>query len=360
MELLIEEFIKLIKISLGVISPETFPRLNKYQWAELFSMAHKQAIVGIVSKAIDILPNEKRPPREIVLKWIVFTERIKNHNKYINANILQIEQLFNEMNLSGCILKGQGIAQLYPSPELRTSGDVDIWLNGNRRSIINIVKSKCHKSHAVYHHIDGLVVNKVLVEVHFTPSYMADPFANNKLQQWIEKESLQQFNNTIDIDGNAIHVPTLAFNRVFILHHIFRHFFYEGIGLRQMMDFYYVLKQGFSEEERQDTIALYNKLKLTQFAGATIYVLQEIFGLEKKFQIIPPNANYGKVLLSEIMRGGNFGQAIVKSKYNETIFHRGWRIIKRSWKFFKYNPSEVFWIPYFKIMNNIWYVRVYN
>ena len=96
---------------------------------------------------------------------------------------------------------------------------------------------------------------------------------------------------------------------------IYRHFLYEGIGLRQMMDFYYVLKQGFTEIERDETINVYNNLNLLGFAGAAIYVLQEIFGLEEKYHIVLPNDKYGKVLLSEILIGDNFGQAITRTKH---------------------------------------------
>lgn len=174
----------------------------------------------------------------------------------------------------------------------------------------------------------------VEVETHFTPSYMANPFANRRLQKWIRKESTKQFEHCTNIyEGIAIHTPTLAFNRVFILHHIYRHFFYEGIGLRRMMDFYYVLKQGFTKEEQLETLRIYKRLNLLNFAGAAVYVLREILGLEEMFHIVAPNETYGKVLLSEILSGGNFGQVKQQNNTKENKLQRGWRIIKRSFRF---------------------------
>lgn len=351
-------FFKFIRIGLGE-SVEDFPILDSAEWQELYTFARQQAIVGVMYKSIERLPQEKRPPRYLLFKWIATTERIKGLNQHLNKTAIKVENLFNDNHFRGCILKGQGIAQLYPNPELRTSGDIDIWINGDRKEIISFVGKLSKSAHAVYHHIDGLKVDGVEVETHFTPSYMANPFANRRLQKWIQVEKGKQFEHSINIcEGDQIHVPTLAFNRVFILHHIYRHFFYEGVGLRQMMDFYYVLKQGFTKEEQKDTQRIYKKLNLLNFAGAAVYVLHEIFGLENEFFITRPNERFGKVLLSEIMAGGNFGQVIHATvNQQESKLQRGWRIIKRSWKFIRHAPSEVLWMPYFKVMNNLLYVR---
>lgn len=358
--MLLDNFYKLIRISLGE-SAEDFPILDSTQWQQLYTLSRQQAIVGIIYKSIERLAKEKRPPRELLFKWIAATERIKLANQHINITVPKVESQFRKCGFQSCILKGLGISQLYPNPELRTSGDIDIWINGNRKEIITFVGKLSTSSHIVYHHIDGLKVDGVEIETHFTPSYMANPFANRRLQKWIQVEKEKQFEHTVNIiEGGQIHAPTLAFNRVFILHHIYRHFFYEGIGLRQMMDYYYVLKQGFTKEEQEDTQRIYKRLNLLNFAGAAIYVLHEIFGLDKEFFITQPNQRFGEVLLSEIIVGGNFGQATrINSKQRVSKLQRGWRIIKRSWKFFSYAPSEVIWMPYFKMMNNLLYVRTH-
>lgn len=354
-------FFKLIRIGLGE-SVEDFPILDSAEWQELYTFARQQAIVGVMYKSVERLPQGKCPPRDLLFKWIAATERIKGLNQHLDKTAIKVENLFNDNHFQGCILKGQGIAQLYPNPELRTSGDIDIWIDGDRKRIISFIRKFFKSSHAVYHHIDGLKIDGVEIETHFTPSYMANPFANRRLQKWIRKESTKQFEHVTSLgSGITIHTPTLAFNRVFILHHIYRHFFYEGIGLRQMMDFYYVLKQGFTKEEQEYTLRIYKRLNLLSFAGATVYVLREIFGLEEDFFITRPDERFGKVLLSEIMGGGNFGQVIhAHVEHRELKLQRGWRIIKRSWKFVRYAPSEVLWIPYFKVMNNLIYVKSHS
>lgn len=357
---LTETFFKLLKLCIGNPSTEDFPYMSEPEWEKLFLMARKQAIAGVLFRAIEKLPSDRKPSRNVILRWLVAAENIKQANTLINKTIPKVERMFKAAGFDGCVLKGQGIAQLYPMPELRTAGDIDLWVKGKRSHITNLVKRNCPKSHAVYHHIDGLEIDKVQVEVHFTPSYMSNPFANAKFQKWIDSLAENEFNHFIVIDGEKVHTPTLAFNRVFILHHIFRHFFYEGIGLRQMMDFYCVLKQGFTTEEQKETVSVYDNLNLRKFAGAAIYVLQEVFGLEKNYQIVEPNEKYGKILLKEILLCGNFGRCIDRPGAKENILQRGWRIIKRSFRFIELSPSEVFWQPYFKVMNNLLYVRRYS
>ena len=302
-------FLNLIKVSLSTGHASDFPVLSVSEWCDMFVLARKQALIGVLSDAFDKLPVNCRPPKDVLLKWLSAVEYIRRRNVKLNQVVYDVEALCHANGFEGCVLKGQGVAQLYPHPELRMSGDIDIWVYGKRDEIIEFVRNRATTTHSVYHHADGFEVDDVDVEVHFTPSYMANPFANARLQNWINKEAKIQFKNCLSIEKKLIHVPTLAFNRVFILHHIFRHFFYEGIGLRQLMDFYYVLKAGFTPEEQRDTISIYKSLNLYDFAGAVVYVLQKVYGLEERYCIVKPNRRYGEVLLEEVMEGGNFGKA---------------------------------------------------
>ena len=81
------------------------------------------------------------------------------------------------------------------------------------------------------------------MELHFTPSWM-NGFADNKrLQKFFMEQVPVQFSNEIELPdiSENINSPTIEFNRFYILLHIYRHLFGEGIGLRQLMDYYHVL-----------------------------------------------------------------------------------------------------------------------
>ena len=146
-------------------------------------------------------------------------------------------------------------------------------------------------------------------------------------------------------------VPTLAMNRVYLLVHIYRHLFDEGIGLRQLLDYHFVLRQPCSEAEREEAVRCLERLHLKRFAGAVMYVLQTVFGLEDEHLLVPPSPGRGQRLLAEIMKAGNFGQHDERIRHdaNETPFGRFRRKVSRNMGFLTDYPGEVLWSPLFKI-----------
>ena len=153
-----------------------------------------------------------------------------------------------------------------------------------------------------------------------------------------------------------IPTPTLAFNRVYILVHIYRHLFHEGIGLRQLLDYYFVLHQGFTEEERTETMRTLRSLRMERFAAAVMWMLQEVYGMEDRYLLTAPNEKEGSFLLSEIMLAGNFGHydERIKRVANESAFHTFYRRVARNFRFVRSYPSEVLWSPLFKLWHWAW------
>ena len=76
------------------------------------------------------------------------------------------------------------------------------------------------------------------MEVHFSPCRLHNLINDNELQEWFGQQRAMQFSNK---DSNGWCVPTTEFNLVYMMLHMYRHLFGEGIGLRQMMDYYFVL-----------------------------------------------------------------------------------------------------------------------
>lgn len=239
-----------ILLRYATIGKEVMPKLiTDAEWNAVFELASKQALIGITFRAIESLPAECRPPRELLMKWWSITERIKQQSTLLNETALQVEQRFAKDGFRGTILKGVGIAALYPEPLYRTPGDIDIWIDAERDAIVEYVSKHKEKPFVMYHHVDFVAVNGVDIEMHFTPSYFSDFLTNRLFQKYVRDQKLAQMENVTMLDGvGEVHTPTVAFNRVYILAHIYRHLFDEGVGLRQILDYYYVLRQGFTEE----------------------------------------------------------------------------------------------------------------
>ena len=216
--------------------------LKEADWKELYAIAQKQALLGVLFYGIRRLSKELAPKQKLLMQWMVMAEQIRKQNIRLFQDSVKICQNFENEGFANCILKGQGNALLYPDPYMRTPGDIDIYLSGGRRKIMKYVDRVCPNQVMRYHHVDFPVM-KTAIEVHFTPSYMFCPIHNRRMQKWFEEVMGEQCNHRVSLpDGyGEIHVPTASFNVIYILSHLYRHIFTEGIGLRQLLDYYYVV-----------------------------------------------------------------------------------------------------------------------
>ena len=354
-------FFELLQISVG--NREEFSCTpSQREWEELFALSQKQAMTGIAFLAVERLPEAQRPAKDLLLRWYMATERIKSESRNLDKKALMVANRFLKDGFPSVILKGQGIAKLYPKGEYRTPGDIDIWLGGKRKDIVKYVRRYSPDSLLTYHHVEFDVVKDTEIEVHFTPSWMNSYFNNKRLQRFFSKERSMFCPRNSTSEYSEIPVPTLAFNRVFILVHIYRHFFFEGIGLRQMLDYYYVLCQGTTEGERKETVEILKSLGMIRFARAVMYVLQTVFGMEDKYLLVDADEKEGRFLLEEIMQSGNFGQYDERVDYSThtTPIQRFWHRVWRSSRFVFRYPSEAIWNPIFKIVHFFYWRRSWS
>ncbi|WP_439431957.1 nucleotidyltransferase domain-containing protein [Segatella copri] len=216
--------------------------LKEADWKVLYAIAKKQALLGVLFYGIRRLPKELAPEQKLLMQWMVMAEQIRKQNIRLFQDSVKVCQNFENEGFANCILKGQGNALLYPNPYMRTPGDIDIYLSGGRRKIMKYVDRVCPNQVMRYHHVDFPVM-KTAIEVHFTPSYMFCPIHNRRMQKWFQEVMGEQCNHRVSLpDGyGEIHVPTASFNVIYILSHLYRHIFTEGIGLRQLLDYYYVV-----------------------------------------------------------------------------------------------------------------------
>ena len=349
--------------------------LKEVDWKELYAIAKKQALLGVLFYGIRRLPKELAPEQKLLMQWMVMAEQIRKQNIRLFLDSVKVCKNFENEGFSNCILKGQGNALLYPDPYMRTPGDIDIYLAGGRKRVMQYINKVCPNQVMRYHHVDFPVM-KTAIEVHFTPSYMFFPIHNSRMQKWFKEVMDLQCSNVVTLpDGyGEIHVPQVSFNVIYILSHLYRHIFTEGIGLRQLLDYYFVLVKWHTDltnltdsnkdlpqmtQIYTDLDALRHELKylgLWKFAGAVMYVLHEVFGLSEDRMIAPMDEKEGKFLLDEIMRGGNFGQYDDRmgSKVGESKIHRYFRMNLRNLRFVKHYPTEALSEPLFRTWFAVW------
>ena len=349
-------FVELIQIALGTRTElSRIPSEN--DWQQIYEIAAKQSLVGIVLSGIEELRAkgfEVNVPKVLLLQWIGEVQMIEQRNNKLNEAAEYLTRIIKNGGLRSCVLKGQGVATLYPQSLLRQPGDIDLWVEGGRERVLKFLKdSYFGLGKVVIHHVDARIIEGVETDIHFVPVYACNPFLHHRLQRFFRLHAEEQFSN-VDKDLGFSY-PTLRFNTVYILAHIYMHFLYEGIGLRQIVDYYYVLKS-LDDEGRIQAASDIKQVGLLKFAGAVMFVLQRVCGMDDGSLVTRPDDKRGGLLLDEIMRSGNFG------KYDERLKNRDDKnlvlfnlvALKRQLRFLRYYPMDIISIPFFKVGHWCW------
>lgn len=356
-----------LKYCLG--SKENMSRvITGMNWQELYSFASKQALLGLCFDGIERLGKEypeelKQNPieRDLLMAWMGAAQQIHRQNMKVNAVAGKLYSMLKEDGLRCCILKGQGNALMYPNAYSRNPGDIDVWVNASREQITEYAKKHFKLGDDIrYQHIETSV-DGVPVELHFFPCTMNNPIYNARLQKWFKRNADLQCSNVVSLpDGiEEIAIPTTAFNVIYQLTHLYHHFFDEGIGMRQIIDYYYVVN---NDELLAIKDTLQKELKhlgLWKFARAVMYVLHEALGLSEEKMMAPMDEKRGKLLLAEILNGGNFGKHFTKYGHftQQGMAKKYFLKIWRNMHFVRYYPAEALSEPIFRTWHFFWRVK---
>ena len=435
-------------------------------WQELYSFASKQALLGLCFEGIERLGEEypeelKRNPigRELLMTWMGKAQQIRRQNMKVNAVASKLFSMLREDGMRCCILKGQGNALMYPNPYSRTPGDIDVWIDASRERIMEYAQKKFELGDDIrLQHLETSL-DGVPVELHFFPCSMNNPIYHARLQKWFRRNADLQCSNVVSLPDGArdIAIPTTAFNVVYQLTHLYHHFFDEGIGMRQIIDYFLVvndfsknvflnnksskitpslftLKEGstsypdpltlrgeggnrptrcseplrskdggpskvspdcagwdrrgvsgdtgsvscssasgssitsVSSASTTDSSAstaldvVQRELKylgLWKFAGAVMYVLHEVLGLAENKMLVPMDEKRGKLLLAEILEGGNFGRHFTKYGHftQQGMAKKYFLKIWRNMHFVRYYPAEALSEPIFRTWHFFWRMK---
>ena len=431
-------------------------------WQELYSFASKQAILGLCFEGIERLGKEypeelRRNPigRELLMTWMGKAQQIRRQNMKVNAVAGKLFAMLRVDGMRCCVLKGQGNALMYPNPYSRTPGDIDVWIDASRERIMEYAQKKFELGDDIrLQHLETSL-DGVPVELHFFPCSMKNILYHARLQKWFRRNADLQCSHIVGLPDGAgdIAIPTTAFNVIYQLTHLYHHFFDEGIGMRQIIDYFLVVNDfsknvfldtdfsnssvNFSNHpiplskegstafpkplspqgtgdvtapsrcseplrskdggpskvspdcagwDRRDAIGdiasdasvsyafttdssastaldvVQRELKylgLGKFAGAVMYVLHEALGLSEEKMIVPLDEKRGKLLLAEILEGGNFGRHF--SKYggftHQSMGKKYFLKIWRNMHFVRYYPAEALCEPLFRTWHFFWRLK---
>lgn len=359
-------FFELIRVAIGTQDTLSRPP-SAEEWKLLYDMAKKQSLVGVCFSAVQRLsgvddsmdstgspqvphkPYTINLPEVLYLTWMGMAAKIQQRNEVVNRQCVELQARLSADGFRSCILKGQGNHIYYGDiAGLRQSGDIDVWLDCSSHDILRYVQKVAPTDDVNEMHAHLHIFEDTDVEVHFVPNILSNRMANRKLQRWFVANKDAQFDHRAILpDGKRLVVPTTEFNLVYQLVHIYRHLLGEGIGLRQLMDYYYLLCAVKDTESIKKSRKVIHELGLDTFASALMWVIHYVFGIEQSRLIWAPSPKVGHFLLSEIVQMGNFGHEDLRFKLSKEDSHlkRYVQMVFSKLRFIAFFPVETIWQP---------------
>lgn len=308
-------------------------------WKAMYEFADKHKIIGVCNPT----KYDVRIGIDALSLWIGDIEQIKASSMMLNKRVEELSDQFNDAGFRHCFLKGQGNAKMYPEPLLRTPGDIDVWVDADEKTVWEFVRRRYPEAVESFKHIKFPVFDDVPVDVHVTPLKFYCPKYDKRLQRWISEHKKEQFEHRIQLTGGnkEINVPTNRFNAVYQLGHMLIHLYDEGIGLRHLVDYYYVLKNlNASDKEREEIFGELKLLGMLRFAKAVMWIEKEKLGLKAECCILEPNEKLGRRLLEDVLEGGNFGKYSERYRGKTGFYWMGMVEAKRIIELMNYAPRE--------------------
>lgn len=347
-------FFELIQVAIGTrICLSHTPSAD--EWGELYAMAKKQSLLGVCFAGVQKLVNQRQePPEMLYLTWMGMAAKIQQRNEVVNRQCVELQAKLAANGFKSSVLKGQGVGLLYAEHlrGLRQSGDIDVWMDGGFERVNGWVQRVAPTNVVNQHHVDLNVFEGTEVEAHYHPINMTNPWRQRVLKGFIRK---CEDSCLSCVNDGSIHTPTIEFNLVFLMVHIFHHLFTEGVGLRQLMDYYFVLRNTNRYELPANYSLIFRQLGLEQFASALMWVMEYVFALPKEKMLWKPNERDGRFLLEEIMRSGNFGKqderqmGLYDSKWNSF-----WMVHMKTFRFWRFDHWAWLWSPIERIRGYVW------
>lgn len=329
-------------------------------------MAKKQSLVGVCFAGVQRLQQQRQePPEMLYLTWMGMAAKIQQRNEVVNRQCGELQAKLSADGLRSCVLKGQGVASLYKISSfnefqvssdlslLRQSGDIDVWVqNKSIPELVEYVKGSGLRYKATAAHVECRMFDSTDVELHAEPAFMRNFRTNRKLVQLFNESK-----GSIVESELGFSVPSIEFNLVYMMVHMYHHVLFEGLGLRQLMDYYFVLRTvSGSFKEFQNVSCTIESLGMLKFATGIMWIMKEVFALEDRYLICEANEKYGRLILEDVMAGGNFGHHDEKNKglHGGSAVGRSLNGLKRNMKFFALGSWEILCSPVWSLWHFFW------
>ena len=359
-------FYQLLRMALGrqVSLPHT---PNEQEWKALYELAKKQSLIGVCFAGVQKLQTQRQEPPEMTyLTWMGMAAKIQQRNEVVSRQCVELQGQLAADGLRSCVLKGQGVGALYRVHEndndnnqnssdlsmLRQSGDIDVWVDTDEEGALRWVKKYQRELDFDYKHVHLDVLEGTSVEVHYRPSTSRVPWYMKRVEHFTREKTC--WTNAVALGDGMVNVPSLEFNLVFILQHIFGHLFAEEMTLKQYLDYYFVLKQAHEKgADVQEAYRWMQRMGMGSFARATMWLLREVFGMPEEWMRCEADADEGRFLLDRVMAKE---QKAKKGEHGSVRWHLSvfWAQQNKNLHLLTHYPLEVLFSPIWLARHFFW------
>ncbi len=224
--------------------------LGTPDWNAILKLASQQTVLGITASAIQQLPAENQPGKEVIGKLQASLFRIVSAHPFLNNRLSETIAILNRNNIHHVLLKGEGLAMNYPDPQMRQCGDIDLYIGPDRCKQAYLIITEAFSlkqqfaENAKHYELN---YKGAILELHKTADTVPGIFAGRRFRQWSMEHLSGADLRKIEIAGTTVNLPPYNFDAIYILNHIWHHFIAGGIGLRQICDWVLYLHKFHNE-----------------------------------------------------------------------------------------------------------------
>ncbi len=106
----------------------SIPANTIIDWDGLMDISQEQGLIAWVYDGICKLPSEQQPPRLYRINWGMSAQDIWDRYEQQKKVLDEMIGVCHENNMRLLLMKGIGLSGLYPKPQSRPSGDIDVFL----------------------------------------------------------------------------------------------------------------------------------------------------------------------------------------------------------------------------------------
>ena len=221
-------------------------RLSPYKaidYSAIMRLAEEQSVVGLVAAGLEHLVDVK-VPQVLALQFAGQAIQLEQRNKAMNAFIADLIEKLRKEDIYAILVKGQGIAQCYKKPLWRSSGDVDLLLSESNyeraKVFLTPLATDVETEYTHFKH-QGMTINGWEVELHGTQHSRLSKRVDGGIDATQREVFYGGKVRSVEFKGSngskvQVFLPAPDEDVIFVFTHILHHFFFEGIGLRQISD----------------------------------------------------------------------------------------------------------------------------